>query len=115
MSFNKITMVGNLGRDPELRNFGGAPVCNFSVAVGEPGTTRRASDDNPTWFRISVWGNRAISCAKHLKKGSPVYVAGRLKSKQWADPHGTRHYILEVKASDIRFFGLESSRTLKVM
>jgi single-strand DNA-binding protein len=115
MSFNKITMVGNLGRDPELRNFGGASVCNFNVAVSEPASPRKTDDDGPTWFRVTVWGKRAISCARHLRKGSPVYVAGRLKSKQWQDPQGDRHYILEVKASDIRFFGLDSSRSLKVM
>ncbi len=116
MSFNKITMVGNLGRDPELRNFGNVPVCNFNVAVGDPGAGPKSGDDGPpTWFRVAVWGKRAVSCAKNLKKGSPVYVAGRLKSKQWSDKEGTRHHVLEVKASDIRFFGLEGSRSVKVM
>ena len=111
MSFNKITMVGNVGREPELRRLpDGATVCNFNVAVNETARDRKSS---ATWFRISVWGERAAICADNLKKGSAVYVAGRLKSKQWEDKQGERHTSLEVKATDVRFFGLANSKSVK--
>lgn len=106
-------MVGNVGRDPELRRLtDGATVCNFNVAVNETGRNKR--DSSPTWFRITVWGERASICARTLKKGSAVYVAGRLKPKQWEDRSGERRFSLEVKATDVRFFGLPDSRTVRV-
>ena len=112
MSFNKITMVGNVGRDPELRRLSdGATVCNFNLAVNETTRDRKSS---ATWFRITVWGERAAICARNLKKGSAVYVAGRLKPKQWEDKQGERHVSLEVKATDVRFFGLTDSKTVRV-
>jgi len=61
-----------------------------------------------------VWGERAAICARNLKKGSAVYVAGRLKPKQWEDKQGERHVSLEVKATDVRFFGLTDSKTVRV-
>jgi single-strand DNA-binding protein len=116
MSFNKITMVGNLGRDPELRRLSdGATVCNFSVAVNETSRDRKGRlHESPTWFRVAVWGERAAICARSLKKGSAVYVAGRLKPRLWENKEGERHYSLEVKATDIRFFGLAGSRSVRV-
>ena len=105
MSFNKITMVGNVGRDPELRRLSdGATVCNFNLAVDETSRDKKgAVTSSPTWFRVTVWGERAVVCARSLKKGSAVYVAGRLKPKQWEDKTGERRFSLEVKASDVRF------------
>jgi len=112
MSFNKITMVGNVGRDPELRHLSdGATVCNFNVAVNDVTRERNAQ---ATWFRITVWGERAALCARNLKKGSAVYVAGRLKTKHWEDKKGEHQVSLEVKATDIRFFGLSKSKTVRV-
>ena len=115
MSFNKITMVGNVGRDPEFRELtDGAKVCNFNVAVNE--TTREATGrlNAPTWFRITVWGERATVCARNLRKGSAVYVAGRLKPRQWQDKSGEKRFSLDVKATDVRFFGLPNSRSVRV-
>src|SRR6185295_10326990 len=116
MSFNKITMVGNVGRDPEFRRLSdGAVVCNFNVAVNETARDKGGAPvSSPTWFRVTVWGKQAIVCAESLKKGSAVYVAGRLKPKQWEDKTGERHVSLEVKASDVRFFGLPNSKTVRV-
>jgi len=116
MSFNKITMVGNVGREPELRRLSdGATVCNFNLAVDETSRDKKgAVTSSPTWFRVTVWGERAVICARSLKKGSAVYVAGRLKPKQWEDKTGERRFSLEVKASDVRFFGLANSRSVRV-
>ena len=112
MSFNKITMVGNVGRDPELRRLAsGSTVCNFSLAVND---STRDQEQTATWFRVTVWGERGVMCAKSLKKGSAVYVAGRLRSKQWEDSTGEKHVSLEVKASDVRFFGLPGSKSVRV-
>lgn len=112
MSFNKITMVGNVGRDPELRQLAdGATVCNFSLAVNE---TTRDQKRTATWFRVTVWGDRAIVCAHNLRKGSSVYVVGRLKPRQYEDKQGERQVSLDVKATDVRFFGLKDSKTVKV-
>ena len=116
MSFNKITMVGNLGRDPELRRLpSGIPVCNFTIAVNDTYRDKTGGcRTTPTWFRVAVWGERATACAKNLKKGNPVYVAGRLRQREWKDDNDKQHYTLEVKASDVRFFGIGSSRTIKM-
>jgi single-strand DNA-binding protein len=116
MSFNKITVVGNVGRDPEFRQLSdGATVCNFNVAVNETSRDKRGAEvSSATWFRVTVWGKQAIVCAESLKKGSPVYVAGRLKPRKWEDKTGERHVSLEVKASDVRFFGLPNSKTVRV-
>ena len=116
MSFNKITIVGNLGRDPELRQLSsGSTVCNFSVAVNETYRDKSgALRTTPTWFRIAVFGKRADSCAKYLKKGKPVYVAGRLRPREWEDDKGVSHQVLEVRATDVKFFGTEDSRSIKM-
>jgi single-strand DNA-binding protein len=116
MSFNKITMVGNVGRDPEFRQLtDGATVCNFNVAVNETMRDRTGqSAASPTWFRITVWGERAAICARNLRKGSAVYVAGRLKPRQWQDKSGEKRLSLDVKATDVRFFGLPNSRSVRV-
>ena len=109
MGFQKITMVGNVGREPELRCLpDGATVCNFNLAVND------TVQNSPTWFRVAVWGKRAYLCAETLKKGSAVYVSGRLKPKQWQDREGGQHFSLEVKANDVRFFGLPDSQSVKV-
>ncbi|MDQ3799113.1 MAG: single-stranded DNA-binding protein [Acidobacteriota bacterium] len=105
MSFNKITIVGNLGRDPELRYTPqGNAVCNFSVATNEKRRDRNGEmQDVTTWFRITLWGKQAENASKYLTKGSPVYVEGRLKVEEWTDRDGKGRYTLEVNATDMQF------------
>ena len=116
MSFNKIFLVGNLGRDPELRSLpSGTSVCNFNLAINDPLSERSgASRQSPIWFRVAVYGQRAKRCAKSLKKGSPVYVAGKLKPREWTDEQGRPRYTLEVKAIDVRLFVMAESRTIRM-
>ncbi|CDM64811.1 single-stranded DNA-binding protein [Pyrinomonas methylaliphatogenes] len=107
MSFNKIIIVGNLGRDPELRYTPqGTPVCNFTVATNE---RRRNPAGDPqditTWFRVTLWGRQAETAAKYLTKGRPVYVEGRLRVEEWTDREGRARYTLEVQATDLQFIG----------
>ena len=105
MSFNKIIVVGNLGRDPEMRYTPqGTPVCTFSIASNE----RRKSSageqqDITTWFRVTVWGKQAETVSKYLSKGRSVYVEGRLHVEEWTDKEGKPRHTLEINASDIQF------------
>jgi single-strand DNA-binding protein len=105
MSFNKITIVGNLGRDPELRYTPqGNAVCNFSVATNEKRRDKNGEmQDITTWFRITLWGKQAENASKYLTKGSPIYVEGRLKVEEWTDRDGKGRYTLEVSATDMQF------------
>lgn len=107
MSFNKITIVGNLGKDPELRYTPqGNAVCNFSVATNEKRRDRTGDlQDVTTWFRITLWGKQAENASKYLTKGSPVYIEGRLKVEEWADRDGKNRFTLDVQATDMQFLG----------
>lgn len=107
MSFNKITIVGNLGKDPELRYTPqGNAVCNFSVATNEKRRDRSGDlQDVTTWFRITLWGKQAENASKYLTKGSPVYIEGRLKVEEWADRDGKNRFTLDVQATDMQFLG----------
>lgn len=106
-SFNKIIIVGYLGRDPELRYTPqGTPVCDFSVA-----TTERKKDksgefqDVTTWFRITLWNRLAELASQYLTKGRQVYLEGRLTSREWQDKEGITRTSLEVTATDLHFIG----------
>ncbi|HST52519.1 MAG TPA: single-stranded DNA-binding protein [Pyrinomonadaceae bacterium] len=105
MSFNKIIIVGNLGRDPELRYTPqGTAVCNFSVATNERRRDKAGEQqDVTTWFRVNAWGRQAENVSKYLAKGRRVYVEGRLHVEEWNDRDGKSRYTLEVNASDIQF------------
>lgn len=105
MSFNKITIIGNLGRDPELRYTPqGNAVCNFSVATNEKKKDKAGDmQDVTTWFRITLWGKQAETASKYLTKGSPIYVEGRLRVEEWTDRDGGQRYTLEVHATDMQF------------
>jgi single-strand DNA-binding protein len=107
-SFNKITIVGYLGRDPELRYTpSGNPVCDFSVAT----TERKGRRDNEegeeitTWFRVSLWGRQAELANQYLQKGKLVYVEGRLSMREYTDRDGNKRSSLEVNGTDLRFIG----------
>jgi single-strand DNA-binding protein len=107
MSFNKITVVGNLGRDPELRYTPqGNAVCNFSMATNEKRRDKSGeSQDITTWFRITLWGKQAENASKYLTKGSSVYIEGRLRVEEWSDRDGKSRYTLDVHATDMQFIG----------
>jgi len=107
MSFNKIILVGNLGRDPELRYTPqGVAVCDFSLATNDRRRDKSGEyQDVPTWFRVTVWRNMAETAAKYLKKGSPVYIEGRLTVEEWTDRDGNPRQTLAVQATDMHFIG----------
>ena len=106
-SFNKIVLIGYLGRDPELRYTpDGTPVCNFSVA-----TTERRKDktgefqDHTTWFRVSLFGRQAEVASQYLSKGRQVFIEGTLSQREYTDKEGNARTSLEVRGSDIHFIG----------
>lgn len=107
MSFNKITIVGNLGRDPELRYTPqGAAVCSFSMATNEKRRDKAGElQDITTWFKVTLWRERAETAAKYLTKGSPVYIEGRLRIEEWTDRDNNNRYTLDVQATDMQFIG----------
>lgn len=107
MSFNKITIVGNLGRDPELRYTPqGTAVCNFTMATNERRRDKNGEQqDMTTWFRVTLWGKQAETANKFLTKGSQVYIEGRLRVDEWEDRDGKSRYTLDVTATDMQFIG----------
>jgi single-strand DNA-binding protein len=110
MSFNKIIVIGNLGRDPELRYTPqGNAVCNFSVATSEKKRDKAGEmQEVTTWFRVTTWNKQAENASKYLTKGRPVYVEGRLRIEEWTDRDGKNRYTLEVNATDLQFLGSQS-------
>lgn len=107
MSFNKITIIGNLGRDPELRYTPqGVAVCDFSICTNEKKKDKTGQlQEVATWFRITLWRSQAENAAKYLKKGSQVYVEGRLSLEEWTDRDGNAKQTLSVTGTDMHFVG----------
>ena len=107
MGVNKVILVGNLGRDPELRYTSNqTAVCNFSIATTE---RRRDQDgnwnDQTEWHRIVTFGKTAENVAQYLKKGRQVYIEGRIQTRKWQDQNGQDRYTTEVLANTVQFLG----------
>jgi single-strand DNA-binding protein len=107
MSFNKIIICGNLGRDPELRYTAqGTPVCSFSMATNERRKDKNGEmQDHTTWFRITLWNRLAETASQYLQKGRQVYIEGRLRVEEYIDRDGKPRHSLEVFATDMQFIG----------
>lgn len=107
MSFNKIILVGNLGKDPELRYTPqGVAVCNLSVATTEKKRDKAGEfHDVTNWFRVTLWRQQAENAAKYLSKGRQVYIEGRLGVEEWTDRDGNNRYTLEVQGTEMHFIG----------
>lgn len=109
---NKVMIIGNLGRDPELRyTSAGNPIATFSVAVTRVWTNAEGVRQESTeWFNVLAWNKLAETCHKLLRKGHKVYVEGRLQTHSWEGEDGSRHYRTEIVARDVVF--LDRSREL---
>jgi single-strand DNA-binding protein len=104
MSFNKIIVVGHLGRDPELKYTAtGTPVCSFSMATSEKRKDGGDLKEVTTWFKVTLWGKQAEVANEYLSKGKQVYIEGRLRVEEWTDRDGKTRHTLEVNASDMQF------------
>jgi single-strand DNA-binding protein len=113
MSFNKIIIVGYLGRDPELKHTPqGTAVCKFSIATTEKRKNAAGEPDEiTTWFRVTVWGRQAELANEYLSKGRQVYVEGRLRLEEYVDREGHTRISPEVTALDLQFLGQRNENT----
>ncbi|MEE8556428.1 MAG: single-stranded DNA-binding protein [Myxococcota bacterium] len=104
---NKVILIGNLGRDPELRyTANGQPVANFTLATTESWTNKSGEREQRTeWHRIVTWGRLAEICGEHLNKGKQVYVEGRLQTREWEDREGNKRKTTEVTANQVLMLG----------
>ena len=100
---NKVMIIGNLGRDPEMRYTpSGKPVTSFSVAVSRTYMKAEGERTEVTdWFNVVAWGRLAEICSQYLAKGSTVYVEGRLETRSWEGENGQKHYRTELVANDV--------------
>ena len=106
-SFNKVILMGNLTRDPELRYTpSGAPVCNFDLAVNRSYTTQGGERrDEVCYITVVVCGKQAESCGEYLGKGRTVLVEGHLQQRSWETPEGQKRSKHEVVAERVQFLG----------
>src|SRR5215472_1201953 len=102
---NKVILVGNLGKDPEVRYTpGGQAVANFTIATNEAWTGKDGQKQERTeWHRIVVWGKTAENCGEYLSKGRQVYIEGRLQTREWTNKEGAKQYTTEVVANQVTF------------
>ena len=106
-SVNKVILVGNLGGPPELRyTAGGKPVATFKLATHEQWTGKNGEKEERTeWHRIIAWGRLGEICGEYLRKGSQVYIEGRLQTRQWDDKEGIKRYTTEIVANTMQMLG----------
>jgi single-strand DNA-binding protein len=104
-SVNKVILVGNLGRDPEVRYTpGGQAVANFTVATNDSWTDKAGQKQERTeWHRVVVWAKLAELCGEYLSKGRQVYLEGRLQTREWTNKEGAKQYTTEVVANQVVF------------
>jgi single-strand DNA-binding protein len=108
MSVNKVILIGNLGRDPELRyTQSGSPVASLSVATTRKWRNKQTNEmvEETEWHRVSVFGQSAEHCNNYLSKGRQVYVEGRLKTRSYDDKDGVKKYSTEIIADIVQFLG----------
>ena len=110
-SLNKVSLIGNLGKDPEERFFSdGSPVTNFSIACTEKYKDKMGEQKEITeWVNIVAFGKLAEISAKYLNKGSSVYIEGKLKTEKYTDKQGIERYATKVIASSLQLLGGKSN------
>jgi single-strand DNA-binding protein len=110
MSVNKVILVGNLGKDPELRYTPqGTAVATFPIATSEKYTDRDGNKQEKTeWHRLVFWRQLAEICGKYLHKGKQIYVEGKLQTRKWTDQNGIERYTTEVVVDKMQMLGRAS-------
>lgn len=106
-SVNKVILIGNLGKDPELRYMpDGNAVANFSIATTERWKDKNGDKQEKTeWHNIVAYRKLAEICGEYLEKGSPVYIEGRLQTRKWQDKEGNNRYTTEIVADRMQMLG----------
>lgn len=104
---NRVILVGNLGKDPELRQTnGGSGVCSFSIAVNETWKDKDGKkQERVEWIEVVAWKQLAEICSRYLTKGKQVYVEGKLRTRSWEDKDKNKRYKTEVIADNVQFLG----------
>ena len=104
---NKVTLVGNVGKDPELKyTQSGAAVVNFSVATTERYKDKQGEQQETTeWHNVTAWRQLAEICGKYLHKGKQVYIEGKITTRSYDDRDGNKKYITEIVASEMKMLG----------
>lgn len=110
---NKVTLIGNLGRDPEVRHLeSGAVVARLAIATNENYRDREGNWQTQTeWHNVNVWGNQAETAEKYLRKGSLVYIEGKLTTRKWQDKDGNDRYTTEVRGQIMRMLDRRENST----
>lgn len=104
--YQQTIIIGNVGRDPELRYTGsGVAVCDFSVAVNKRYTVNGEKREETTWFRVTCWRQLAETVAQYVRRGRQVMVIGEVRASAYADKSGQPAATLELTANDVRFLG----------
>lgn len=108
---NKVILIGNLGRDPEVRYTpGGLAVANFSMATSETWTNKEGEKETRTeWHRIVAWGKLGEICGEYLSKGKQIYIEGRIQTREWEDKEGNKRYTTEIIALQMLMLGSRES------
>jgi single-strand DNA-binding protein len=107
-SVNKAILIGNLGKDPELRYTpGGAAVCNFPIATTERWRDKNTNEskERTDWHNIVLWGRQAEVAKEYLQKGSPVYIEGRIQTRSYDDKDGNKRWITEIVGQAMQLLG----------
>ncbi len=110
MSFNKVLILGNVGKDPEVRHLeGGASVANFTVATSEYYKDRNGQRQERTeWHNIVCWRQLADFADKFVKKGSQVFIEGKIRSREYTDQNNQRRFVFEIFADSLQLTGRKS-------
>lgn len=100
---NKVILLGNLGQDPEVKELQNGKVCSFSVATTRKWKTKDGEKQEQTeWHNVVAFGTLANICGQYLRKGSKVYIEGRIQTRKWEDKEGKTNYRTEVIAEDLK-------------
>jgi single-strand DNA-binding protein len=116
MSLNKVMLIGNVGKDPEIRYLDGAgqnnpnsKVANFTLATSEKYRDRNGNlQERTEWHNIVAWRNSADIAEKYVKKGTQLYIEGKLRTRDWTDQSGNKHYTTEVVVDNLQLLGRRS-------
>jgi len=109
---NKVILIGNLGKDPEVKfTPSGTAIANFSIATTKRWTKDGQKNEKTEWHKIVAWRRLAEICGEYLKKGSMVYIEGELQTRSWDDKEGNKRYTTEIVANQIQMLGGRSDRS----
>lgn len=98
---NKAMLIGNVGKTPEIRTVNGDKVANFSLAT----TYKGNGNDNTEWHNIVAWGRQAEIVEQYVRKGSPLFIEGAIRTRSWEDQQGGKRYTTEIMANIIQLLG----------